>query len=278
MASFHYCFNTSTVRGQKLSLVEEIDIAAQAGYQAIEPWVSEIETHVAQGGSLPDLKKRISDCGLTVESPIGFAEWIVDDEARRTKGLEQARREMELVQQIGGKRIAAPPAGATDVVTTDYLKVAERYRALLVIGDHLGVVPQAELWGFSKTLTRLGQAAMVAIESGHSEACVLPDVYHLYKGGSEFTGLDLLSRAAVHILHMNDYPAKPPRAVIKDSDRVYPGDGIAPLADVLRSLRAIGFDGYLSIELFNPTYWRQDPHEVARTALRKMKALAAVLG
>ena len=76
MAAFHYCFNTSTIRGQKLSLVEEIDIVAQAGYQAIEPWVSEIEAYVKQGGSLPDLKKRIADLGLTVESAIGFAQWI----------------------------------------------------------------------------------------------------------------------------------------------------------------------------------------------------------
>ena len=66
MAAFHYCFNTSTIRGQKLSLVEEIDIVAQAGYQAIEPWVNEIEAYVKQGGSLPDLKKRISDLGPTV--------------------------------------------------------------------------------------------------------------------------------------------------------------------------------------------------------------------
>jgi 2-keto-myo-inositol isomerase len=131
MAAFYYSFNTSTIRGQKLSIVEEIDIVAQAGYQAIEPWISEIETYVRQGGSLPDLKKRISDCGLTVESAIGFAEWIVDDDARRMKGLEHARRDMDLVQQIGGKRIAAPAAGATDVTNIDYLKVAERYRALL---------------------------------------------------------------------------------------------------------------------------------------------------
>ena len=78
MASFQYCFNTSTIRGQKLTLVEEIDIAAKAGYQAIEPWIGEIETHVQDGGSLADLKKRIADLGLTVESAIGFAEWIVD--------------------------------------------------------------------------------------------------------------------------------------------------------------------------------------------------------
>lgn len=274
MANFRYCFNTSTIRGQKLSLVEEIDIVAQAGYQAIEPWIGEIQKYVQQGGSLPDLKKRIADCGLTVESAIGFAEWIVDDDARRAKALEQARYEMDLVQQIGGKRIAAPAAGATDVVTIDYLKVAERYGALLALGDHMGVVPQVEVWGFSKTLTRLGQAVMVAIESGHPNACVLPDVYHLYKGGSDFTGLKLLNGAAVHVFHMNDYPANPPRSAIDDSDRVYPGDGVAPLADILRTLREIGFDGCLSIELFNPTYWQQNPSKVARTALDKLKTLA----
>jgi sugar phosphate isomerase/epimerase len=271
MGSFRYCFNTSTIRGQKLPLVDEIDIAAKAGYQAIEPWINEIEAHVQQGGSLADLKKRISDHGLTVESAIGFAEWIVDDDARRTKGLERARHDMDMVQQIGGKRIAAPAAGAVDVANIDYLKVAERYRALLSLGDHFGVVPQVEVWGFSKTLNRLGQAVMVAIESGHPQACVLPDVYHIYKGGSDFTGLSLLSSTSMHVFHMNDYPAKPPRETIGDGDRVYPGDGVAPVAEILRTLREIDFDGYLSIELFNPTYWQQDPLDVARRALEKMQ-------
>jgi 2-keto-myo-inositol isomerase len=273
VASFQYCFNTSTIRGQKLTLVEEIDIAAQAGYQAIEPWIEEIETHVRQGGSLTDLRKRINDHGLSVESAIGFAEWIVDDDVRRAKGLERARHDMDLVQQIGGKRIAAPPAGATDVSNIDYLKVAERYRALLALGNHMGVVPQVEVWGFSITLNRLGQAVLVAMESGHPQACVLPDVYHLYKGGSDFTGLKLLNGTAVHIFHMNDYPANPPRQTINDGDRVYPGDGVAPLADIIQTLREISFDGYLSIELFNTSYWQQDPLKVAQLALNKMQSL-----
>jgi sugar phosphate isomerase/epimerase len=274
LAKYRYCLNTSTIRGQKLSLAEEIDLAADVGYDAIEPWVREIQTYADSGGSLADLRKRIADRGLTVESAIGFAEWIVDDDARRTKGLKQARRDMDLLAQIGGKRIAAPPAGATDVEMTNYLQMAERYRALLVLGEHIGVVPQVEVWGFSKTLSRLGETVIVAIESGHPQACVLPDVYHIYKGGSEFTGLNLLSRTAIRVFHLNDYPATPPRADIKDSDRVYPGDGVAPLGEVFSALDAVGFDGYLSIELFNPTYWKQDPKVVARTALEKMKAAA----
>jgi sugar phosphate isomerase/epimerase len=277
MATFKYCLNTSTIRGQKLSLVEEIDIAAKAGYQAIEPWISEIEAHVEQGRTLADLKKRIDGNGLTVESAIGFAEWIVDDDARRAKGLERMRHDLELVQQIGGKRIAAPAAGATDVTNLDYMKAAERYRALLALGDHFNVVPQVEVWGFSKTLQRLGQATYVAIESGHPKACVLPDVYHLYKGGSDFEGLKLLNGAKIHVFHMNDYPADPPRDVIDDRDRVYPGDGVAPLTDILRTLQDIGFDGYLSIELFNPTYWRQDALGVARMAIKKVQAVAEKL-
>jgi hypothetical protein len=40
------------------------------------------------------LRKRISDLGLTVEGAIAFAEWLVDDGARRAKGMEQAKRDM----------------------------------------------------------------------------------------------------------------------------------------------------------------------------------------
>src|SRR2546422_437079 len=111
---FRYSLNTSTLRGQGLSLPPEGEIAAPAGDDAIEPWIEEIDRSVKSGGSLKELRQRIRDHGLTVESAIGFFEWIVDDEARQARGLEEARRNMEMVAQIGGKRLAAPPVGATD--------------------------------------------------------------------------------------------------------------------------------------------------------------------
>jgi sugar phosphate isomerase/epimerase len=268
---FGYCLNTSTLMGQKLDLVELVEIAGKAGYTALEPWVREVEAYTKKGGNLRDLRQRIQDRGLSVESAIGFAEWVVDDPGRRKKGLEQARRDMDLVRQIGAKRLAAPPAGARDV-ELNLRAVAERYRALLEIGDQVGVIPQVELWGFSRTLTRLGEAAQVAIDCGHPKACILADVYHLYKGGSDPGGLRLLNGSALHVLHFNDYPAEPPRTAITDAQRVYPGDGVAPLKTILRDLREIGYRGVLSLELFNPTYWKQDALTVARTGLEKMRA------
>jgi sugar phosphate isomerase/epimerase len=270
---FGYCLNTSTISGQKLSLVEEVEIAAKAGYHGLEPWIREMDAHVKDGGTLSDLGKRIADLGLTVESAIGFFDWIVDDDARRKKGFDEAKRNMEMVRAIGGKRLAAPPAGATDQGGIDLRKAADRYRELLELGETFGVVPQVEVWGFSKTLTRLGEAVQVAIDCGHPGACILPDAYHLYKGGSSVAGLRLLNGSAIHVFHFNDYPADPPRAEIGDAQRVYPGDGVAPLKELVRHLSAIGFRGMLSLELFNREYWKQDALTVARTGLEKMRGV-----
>jgi sugar phosphate isomerase/epimerase len=269
---FSYCLNTSTIRGQKLSLEREAEIAAQAGYDSIEPWVNKIHEYAKGGGNLKDMRKRIQDLGLTVESAIAFSRWIVDDETERAKAFEQAKRDMEVLAQIGGKRIAAPPAGAHRAGSIDLMRAAERYRALLEIGDEIGVVPEIEVWGFSRNLHRLGQSMFVVIESGHPKACLLPDVYHIYKGGSDFHGLKQLSAHAIQVLHLNDYPSDPPRETISDRDRIFPGDGIAPLTQILRDLHANGSHAVLSLELFNPTYWKQDPLHVAKTGLAKMKA------
>jgi 2-keto-myo-inositol isomerase len=284
---FGYCLNTSTVRdaeGKSRPIVDLIDIAAKAGYQAIEPWIGEINDHVKAGGTLKDLKKRIEYAGLKVPDAIGFAEWIVEDSERRKKGLEQAKRDMDVVQQIGGVRLAAPPVGATGGTSkrddpkftqpiVDLLAAADRYRDLLNLGKSMGVTPIVEVWGFSKTLRRLGEVLLVATECGSPEGCVLPDIYHLYKGGSDFAGLHLLGPSAIGIFHVNDYP-KIDRDKIIDADRVYPGDGIAPLKEIFATLKAMNYRGYLSLELFNKDYWKQDPHLVAKTGLEKMKAAA----
>jgi sugar phosphate isomerase/epimerase len=275
---FVYCLNTSTISRQKKTLAEEIEIAAKAGYGAIEPWARELDAHVKDGGKLKDIAKRAADAGVVIADVIAFFEWVVDDDDRRKKGLEEAKRVMDVAQQVGSLRVAAPPAGATNQAGLDLRKAADRYRALLEVGDKVGVVPQVELWGFSKTLGRLSEAAFVAVESGHPKACVLADVFHLYKGGSGFAGLKLLSPAALQVIHVNDYPAEPPRAVITDAARVYPGDGVAPLKQILRDLRAQGCHAALSLELFNETYWKQDALEVARTGLEKMRAVVKASG
>ncbi|MGI9474620.1 MAG: sugar phosphate isomerase/epimerase family protein [Rubripirellula sp.] len=272
-----FALNMSTIRGQKLPIEEQVDVAAKAGYDGIEPWVRDVEKFVNDGGNLKDLKKRIDDAGLTVDSAIGFANWIVDDDDARAKGLEQARQEMALVKAIGGTRVAAPPVGAHrgDSTSPDLPVIAQRYRALLEVGDEAGVVPQLELWGFSPTLSKLSELAYVAAGAGHPDACVLPDFYHIYKGGNDFASLAMIEASRMHCFHINDYPAEPPIAEITDKHRVFPGDGVCPLPSIIRQLVDNGFQGTFSLELFNPEYWERDANEVAAEGLQKSQQVVA---
>jgi sugar phosphate isomerase/epimerase len=273
-APFRYCLNTSTIKGQGLGLPEEFELAAAAGYDGIEPWIRQMDAHVEGGGSLEDLGRRAADLGLAVENAIGFFEWVADDDALRRKGLAEARRNMDMLVRLGCPRLAAPPYGATDVEGLDLNAAADRYAELCEMGEAFGVVPMVEFWGMSRSLRRLSEAVHVAVQSGRGEACVLADVFHMHKGGSPFEGLALLGADALGLVHVNDYPDAPPDE-LTDADRVYPGEGAAPLARILRDLHAIGFSGPLSLELFNEAYWAEDAATVARTGLDKMRALLA---
>ena len=262
----------STINNAEVPLRQQLKIAAEAGYDAVELWLRDVDKFVSGGGKLIDLRKEIDDLGLSVDSAIAFGKWIVDDDQQRAEGLEQSKRDMDSLRALGGRRIAAPPTGATNEAGLDLNAAAARYRELIEVGRARDVMPQIELWGFSKNLSTLAEVLYVAAAANHPDACILLDVYHMYKGGSDFSNIGLVPGAKMHCLHMNDYPDAPPREQIADKDRVYPGDGVAPLDHILRTLVAGGFRGTLSLELFNRTYWEQPPQQVAKLGLEKMKA------
>lgn len=266
---FKYCLNTSTISGQNLGLLDYIDVASKAGYEGIEVWVRDVEKALEEGHTLSSLKARIAGQGLRVESAIGFAPWMAEGDG----GFVQMKKEMEMLAGIGCQRIAAPPAGLPAGKELDLFAAGLRYRKLLELGRETGVMPQLEFWGSSPVLWHLGQVLMIAAAADDPDAKILPDVYHMFRGGSGFHALKMLSGDLIDIFHLNDYPANKAREEQNDADRVYPGDGHAPIIQILTDLKNMGGEKILSLELFNRTYWEEDPLQVAKTGLEKMKAL-----
>jgi 2-keto-myo-inositol isomerase len=272
-SSFRYCLNTSTISGQKPGLLESIDIASEAGYDGIELWVRDIQAHLKEGHSAGSLKAFTEDRGIRIENAIGFAPWL----AGGMTGFHQMEEEMHMLAEAGCHRIAAPPAGLPSDEPLDLFMAGEKYAGLLALGRETGVMPQLEFWGASPVLWHLGQALMITAVTGDPDARILADVYHLFRGGSPFGALDMIAGSLIEIFHVNDYPGNKPRQEQTDTDRVYPGDGTAPLGRVLGSLEKMGGEKVLSLELFNHEYWKRDPLEVARTGLQKMKSLVSAL-
>lgn len=268
-SKFRYCLNTSTISGQNPGLLKYIEIASKAGYDGIEVWVRDVEAALNAGQSLSSLKDFIEDHGLQVENAIGFAPWMTDGEA----GFVQMEKEMHMLAGIGCRRIAAPPAGVPVDKALDLFAVGEKYHRLLDLGRLTGVMPQLEFWGSSPVLWHMGQVLMIAAVADDPDVKILPDVYHMFRGGTGFDALKMLNGSLIDIFHMNDFPVNKPREQQDDADRIYPGDGAAPMSQILTDLNNMGGEKVLSLELFNRSYWEEDPNLVAERGLAKMKSL-----
>jgi 2-keto-myo-inositol isomerase len=275
--AFTFCLNMATIRGHKLGFVKELETASRAGFGSVEIWMDSLQAYLQSGGTLIDAKKRLNDMGLKVENSISFAKWIVDHDSTRKEAVEQRKREMELLAQIGCKRMAATGAGAGFDTGVEPRLIAERYRVILELSDHTGVIPLLEMWGFMKNVSKVSEVLYAAMESGHPNARVLLDVFHLFKGNTPLDTLHLMNPMANDILHMNDYNDTLSREIITDADRIYPGDGVAPLKNILQILKRDDQPLILSCEVFNKTYYNDDALNVAKTSLSKMKTVVDML-
>jgi 2-keto-myo-inositol isomerase len=104
------------------------------------------------------------------------------------------------------------------------------------------------------------------------------DWFHYTVGPSKPQDLWLLTNETLAHVQLSDI-ADVPREMASDADRILPGEGSSPPADLVRRLGEIGYSSAVAIELHNPALWRVPPRqfgEIAMTALRKVLGQAAM--
>lgn len=269
-----FAMNASTLRGYNLTLLDQMKAMALSGFKGYEPWMKDIRAAKADG-TLADVCRIARDSGVSFINGIAFGQWVNPDPKIRAAGVEETKRDMELLAEIGCPCVAASMFGMQKPGSAHLPleAIAERYVTVLDLGKKMGVRPLLEYWGHSVNLFRLEDALEVVRLTGRDDAAVLADVYHTYRGGGSFAAYRKLSARLLPVLHVNDCPAYPAREQLKDPDRVWPGDGIAPWKDIFADLEAAGADPWLSIELFNPSYWRTYPGKTLGAGYEKLRTL-----
>lgn len=270
MTHSKFALNTSTLMPFELPIIEQINVTAEAGYDGIELWMKDIENYVYSGGTIEELKAALNESNITLVNAIAFFKWTDQDEKVRIKGLEQAKKEMNWLAELGCKAVAAPPTGAVKNISLK--TIGAHFAELSKIAEQIGITPYLEFWGHAAKLSTLSEAVYVAMESHLPNVKLLLDPFHMYKGGSHFESLSYVKGENIGIFHVNDYPATPSREKITDQARVLPGDGIAPTKQIVKDLKHIGYQGYFSLEIFPESYSQDEtPLEVAKRGLVKMR-------
>jgi sugar phosphate isomerase/epimerase len=149
----------------------------------------------------------------------------------------------------------------------------ERYCELLEIGREDGIRPTFEYISFFKSVHTLKQAWEIVQRSGEEDATLILDAFHNWNSESTLEDLREIPLNKISHYHIDDAAQGKGPGSQTDPDRVMIGDGQIDLAAEIEVLREIGYDGTVSLELFNAEWWAKDPAETLKIGLERMKEL-----
>lgn len=253
----------------KADLETDIRAAAEAGFDLIEIWAAKLRRFLTVK-SVEDLAKMLGDHNLKPWS-INSIEHITF----RTAGdYARIKAECEELSAIAGQLgcpyiVVVPgklPAGAArDEIIDESVRVLNE---LADIAEPHGVSLAFEFLGQPDcSVQTLDLCNEIVEKVGRQSVGNVIDTFHFYAGNSTFEAIDRLDPAKLFIFHINDAEDLP-KETLTDAHRLYPGEGILPIKEIKSRFDRIGYDRMVSIEIFRPEYWDQDPFEVARRARR----------
>lgn len=268
MSSFRYSLNASTIR--TTPLLDKIRITAEAGYEGLELWFDELEEFLARGEQLERLTDAIQDSGLKIPTMIMLRDWWSASTAEYPTVLKRCLERIMLASRLGADYVIACP----HFEKPDYDLGAQRYRELLEAGIESGAKPAVEFLGFVEDVTKIEDALRIVEKSDHPQATLVLDPFHVFRGGGSIDTIAKLKPEQIAISHFNDAVDTIPREEQIDPDRVLPGDGHLDLTHYCQLLKQIGYQSWISLELFREDLWQQDPLDVAKRGLERMQTIA----
>lgn len=256
-------FNGATT--MTADLETDIRAAAAAGYDLVELRSNKLYDYLATR-TIEDLKALLAETGIEVLSinTLEHITWRTDEDYAAIK--EECARLSEISAAIGCPYVLSVPGALRQGPKTDEETIEESVRVLNELADIAephGIKIGFEFLGEAgNSVTTLDLGSRIVNIVGRESVGNVIDTYHFYAGGSSYEAIDRLDPKELFIFHINDAEDLP-KDQLNDSKRLYPGLGILPITEIKRHLDGIDYDGPVSVEIFRPEYWEQDPFEVA---------------
>ncbi len=251
----------------------DMDAYAMAGWAAVELWLTKLEAFL-ETRSLAEARAALADRGLRAVAAAAQGGLLLSRGAERAAHWDLFRRRLELLQGLQVPTLVVAVDFVRDLVAEDYgLAIASLAEAAELAGAS-GVRLALEFQKGARFCASLDTTLAVISQSGASNLGVCLDLFHYYTGPSKFEDLAYLSTDNLAWVQVCDLSGVP-RELAGDADRILPGEGDFQVDPILGHLAAIGYGGYVSLEVLNPQLWAIPAGRVAEAG---RQALERVLG
>jgi 4-hydroxyphenylpyruvate dioxygenase len=270
----HACVSQATTLPG--SFADDVENYAAAGCRTVEVWLTKLEQHlesVPADGTRLALRQR----GVTLAAAAYQGGLLLSQGEQRAAHFDHFKRRLDLCQFFGVRTLvlAADFAQRPDpqALGRAVVSLAQAGQWAAAFGVRLAL----EFRGGDAFCSSLDTAVTLVEQCREPNVGVCLDAFHYYKGPSKPEDLERLTAANLFHVQVCDV-AGVPREVMTDADRVMPGDGDFRLAPIVDRLRAIGYDGAVSLELMDPVLWQTNAQQVVSLGVRAVGRLLGAAG
>jgi 2-keto-myo-inositol isomerase len=253
------------------TFAEDVNGYADGGCRALEVWLTKLESHL-QKHSVADTRKLLEDRAVTLAAAAYQGGLLLSQGEQRQAHYDHFKRRLDLCQSFGIGTLLIVADFADKIETTDLQRAVVSLAQAAQWASAFHVRLALEFRGSATFCSSLDTALALIAQCGEANVGVNFDVFHYYTGPSKFEDLALLTPSNLAHVQLSDVLGVP-RELASDGDRILPGEGDFRLEEIVRHLRALGYDGWVSLELFNPTLWQLKPAQVAELGLAALRRL-----
>jgi len=252
------------------SLREKLSAIARAGFDGYELFENDF---VTSSLSAEEVRDRSADLGLTLDLYQPFRDIEGTSPEVFAAALERARRKFELMNRLGVDTILICSNVGTATIDDDAL-AAEQLNAMAVVAAEHGVRLAYEALAWGRYVSTYDHSWRIVQAADHPSLGLCLDSFHILSRGSDLSMIAEIPAAKLLFVQLADAPAMHLDVLSWSRHyRLFPGEGDWDLADFVGRVLAAGYDGPLSLEVFNDVFRQGDPTVTARDARRSLLVL-----
>jgi 4-hydroxyphenylpyruvate dioxygenase len=252
------------------TLEDRLAAAAKAGFQGVEIFENDL---IASPLSLAQIRSRAEDLGLAIElyQPFRDAEGAPPERFAAT--LRRMRAKLDLMAVLAAPMILICSSVAPDTIDDDGL-AADQLRQLADLADERGILIAYEALAWGRHVSTWEHSWQLVRRADHPALGLCLDSFHVLSKTDDYKEIESVPGDRVFFLQLADAP-RLAMDVLQWSrhHRLFPLQGGLDLVGFTRAVLASGYQGPLSLEVFNDVFRQADPTSTAVDAMRSLIAL-----
>ena len=252
------------------TLGEKLEAIANAKFDAVEIFENDLVTY---NGPPADVRKACDALGLGIVTLQPFRDFEGMPPGQRERAFARAERKFDVLQELGCdllmvcSNVSPESLGGIDRAAADLRELGER-----AAKRGLRIAFEALAWG--RHINDYRDAWEAVRRAGHPAVGLVLDTFHILARKTDLGAIRAIPGDRIFLVQLADAPLLEMDYLSWSRHfRNFPGQGDLPVLDFMEALAVTGYDGALSLEIFNDQFRAGSARSVAIDGHRSLRFL-----